>query len=240
LARLAVNRNELAIASFSIAFTTEKAMNIIYAACTENWPDGEAHLVVRELYKRYRPLDTVSKVEMRQHSSRVKIKKGMNQSELFETLTSIQNQFLGPGKRLPKDEIIAIILDVASEEYQRILAVERRLKGEDLTVEDMKKAMCEEYRQSKRTYMKKIDSDSEVLLFTGVCYNCGKSGHCANDCKKKNDCQGTKKAKFLGKCNNCGIRGHTGKDCWEKEENGRMVEEVRKGTYHQQYYGNKN
>jgi hypothetical protein len=117
LARLAVNRNELAMASFSIAFTTEKAMNIIYAAYKENWPDGEAHLVVRELYKRYRPLDTVSKVEMRQNLSRVKMKKGMNPSELFETLTSIQNQFLSPDKRLPKDEIIAIILDVASEEY---------------------------------------------------------------------------------------------------------------------------
>jgi hypothetical protein len=142
--RLAVNSNELAMASFSIAFTTEKAMNIIYADFTENSPDGEAHLVVRELYKRYRPLDTVSKVVMRQHLSRVKMKKGMNPSELFETLTSIQNQCLGPAKRLPKDEIIAIILDVASEEYQSILAIERRLKGEDLTMEDMEKAMCEE------------------------------------------------------------------------------------------------
>jgi hypothetical protein len=46
LAHLAFNRNKLAMASFSIAFTAEKAMNIIYAACTENWPDGEAHLVV--------------------------------------------------------------------------------------------------------------------------------------------------------------------------------------------------
>jgi hypothetical protein len=164
------------MASFSIAFTTEKAMNIIYPACTENWPDGEAHLVVRELYKRYRPLDTVSKVEMRQHLSRVKIKEGINPSDLFETLTSIQNQVLGSGKRLPKDENIAIILDVASEEYQPILAVERRLKRKDLTVEDMEKAMCKEYRQSDRAYMKKIESDSEVLLFTGVCYNCGKSG----------------------------------------------------------------
>jgi hypothetical protein len=44
------------------------------------------------------------------------MKKGMDLSELFETLNSIQNQFLGPGKRLPKDKIIAIILDVASEE----------------------------------------------------------------------------------------------------------------------------
>jgi hypothetical protein len=124
LARLAVSKNELAMASFSIAFTTDKVMNILYAACTENWPDGEAHLVVRELYKRYRPLDTVSKVEMRQHLSRVKMKKGTNPSALFETLTWIQNQFLGPGVRLPKDEIIAIILDVASEEYRPILSVE--------------------------------------------------------------------------------------------------------------------
>jgi hypothetical protein len=91
------------------------------------------------------------------------------------------------------------------------------LKGEDLTVEDMEKAMCEEYRKLKYAYMKNIESDSEVLMFTGVCYNCGKSGHCANDCKKKNDGQGTKKAKFLGKCNNCELHGHKGKDCWEKE-----------------------
>jgi hypothetical protein len=49
-------------------------MNTLYAACTESWPDGEAHLVVRELYKRYQPLDTVSKVEMRQCLSHVKKK----------------------------------------------------------------------------------------------------------------------------------------------------------------------
>jgi hypothetical protein len=67
--------------------------------------------------------------------------------------------------------------------------------------------------------MRKIESDSEVLWFTGVCYDCGKSGHCTNKCKMKNDGQGIKKAKFLGKCNNCGIRVHTGKICWGKEEN---------------------
>jgi hypothetical protein len=42
----AVKKNEIALASFSIAFTTKKAMNIIYSACNENWPEGEAYLVV--------------------------------------------------------------------------------------------------------------------------------------------------------------------------------------------------
>jgi hypothetical protein len=55
----------------------------------------------------------------------------------------LEHQFLVPGKRLPKDEIIAVILDVLSEVYQPILAVERRLKGVEITVEDMEKEMCE-------------------------------------------------------------------------------------------------
>jgi hypothetical protein len=142
-----VSKNALAMASFSIAFTTDKVMHILHAACTENWPDGEAHLVVRELYKRYRPLNTVFKVAVSQYLSRVKMKKGTNPSALFETLTLIQIQFLGPGVRLPKDVIIAIILYVASEEYRPILPVETRMKGEDFTVEDLERAICEEYRQ---------------------------------------------------------------------------------------------
>jgi hypothetical protein len=93
LISLAVNRNKLTMAIFSIAFTTEKAINFIYPACTENWPDGEAHLVMRDLNK-YRLLDTLSKMKMRQHLSRVKMKESMNPSELFELLISIKNQFL--------------------------------------------------------------------------------------------------------------------------------------------------
>jgi hypothetical protein len=37
LARLAMSKNELAMASFLIACTTNKAMNILYAACTAQW-----------------------------------------------------------------------------------------------------------------------------------------------------------------------------------------------------------
>jgi hypothetical protein len=86
-------------------------------------------------------------------------------------------------------------------------------------MEHMEKAICQEYRQLNCIYKKRIESDSEVLLFTGLCYNFGKSGHCTNDFKKKNYGQRIKKEKFLGKSNNCGLRGYTDKDCWDKEEN---------------------
>jgi hypothetical protein len=64
---------------------------------------------------------------MRQQLSKIKMKKGMNHTVVFETLTAIQNQYLGPAKILLQDELIAIILDVATEEYRPILSVERRV-----------------------------------------------------------------------------------------------------------------
>ena len=222
LARIAIKKNELAMLSFSIAFTSDSAMNILYAACTENWPDGEAHLVVRELMKRYRPLDTVSKIEMRQQLSKIRMKKGMNPLVLFETLTSIQNQYLGPGKKLPKEELIPIILDVAPEEYRAVLSSERRMRRDALTVEDLESAMMEEYRQMTRTQVKSSGTEGEMLLFgQGVCYSCGSPGHCANECPKRRDQsknQG-RTHRFQGKCSTCGVKGHRSKDCWTKEEN---------------------
>jgi hypothetical protein len=91
-----IKKNEIAMASFLNTFTTEKAMNIIYSSCNENWPEGEAYLVVQELMKQYQALDAVSKIEIHQRLSRIKMKRGMDPSISFETLTSMQNQFLGP------------------------------------------------------------------------------------------------------------------------------------------------
>jgi DsbC/DsbD-like thiol-disulfide interchange protein len=91
--RIAITKKEVAMASFTIAFTTDKAMNMVFAAATKGWQEAEAYLVVKELMKKYHPLDTVSKIEMRQQLSRIKMKKEMDPSLLFERLTSIQNQY---------------------------------------------------------------------------------------------------------------------------------------------------
>jgi hypothetical protein len=90
-----------------VAFTTDKAMNIVYAASTDGWPEGETNQVVKQLMRKYLQLDTVNKIEMRQKLARIKVKKGMDPSILLEQLTSIQNEYLGPGKHLDKEELIA-------------------------------------------------------------------------------------------------------------------------------------
>jgi hypothetical protein len=113
----------------------------------------------------------------------------MDSSILLESLQNIQHQFLGHVARLPKDEMIDIVLEVATVEYRPILSIERRIRGEHLIVEDLEFAMGESYRQLNRNIVKRNESESwELLLyqFTGICYICGKSGHQANECKRKN------------------------------------------------------
>ena len=185
----------MAMVSFTMAFSTDKVMNIIYAAC----------------------LDTVSKIEMRQQLSKIKMRKGGNPSILFESLTTIQNQYLGSGNRLPKDELIPIILDVATDEYRPVLTVIRKMRGQDLTVEDLEDSMNEEYRQINKGKSRRIEENQGELLLTafqGLCYKCGKPGHRANQCQSKGLSR-----RFTGKCGSCGKVGHKSKDCWLKEEN---------------------
>jgi hypothetical protein len=144
----------------------------------------------------------------------------MDLSILFESLTITQNQFLVPCVRLPNDEIIAITLDVASEEYRPILLIEKIMKGEDLRVEDLNQAKGEEYRHSNLKGSKESKSD-EILnsQFTETYYICGKSGNQANKYKRKNEenMKGSRKSKFQGKCNDCGLCGHLSRDLWKNE-----------------------
>jgi gag-polypeptide of LTR copia-type/Zinc knuckle len=233
----AKKRNEVAMVSFTMAFTTEVVMGLVYKASTTAWPSGLAKIVVQGLLKKYRPLDIVSLVELRQRMNKVTMKKGADPSTLFEQLSAIENQFSVPGTPMDESHMIAVILDAATDEYQAVISTERRIRGDKMSVMDLEVAMSEHYRQLSRVSGGKKqqansggDSEHEVVLagFGGVCYHCNKPGHKANKCPEKTDSTGgnnkknaeaNKGGKFQGKCNNCGKVGHREVDCWEKEGN---------------------
>jgi hypothetical protein len=108
----------------------------------------------------------------------------MDPSILFEKLTSTQNQCLGTVKRLDKGEFIAIILDVSTEVYCGILTMERKIKRNLLTFEDLERVMTEVYCQNTRYQKHTFKIEGKMLLFQdpGNCYNCGKAGYCAKKC----------------------------------------------------------
>jgi hypothetical protein len=92
----AKKRNEVAMASFTMAFTSEGVVGMVYKSYTTEWPNGLAKLVVASLLKKYRPIDTISRVEMRQRLSKVAMKKGSDPSTLFEQLSAIEKPVHSP------------------------------------------------------------------------------------------------------------------------------------------------
>jgi hypothetical protein len=194
----AKKRNEVAMANFTMAFTTEGVMGLVYKASTTDWPSGLATVVVQGLLKKYRPLDIVSLVELRQGMNKVSMKKGADPSTLLEQLSAIENQFSVPGTSMDESHMIAAILDAATDEYQAVISTERRIKGDKMTVMNLEVGMSKHYHQLLRASGRKHnansggDSDHAVVLsgFGGVCFNWNKSGHKAKKCPMKTDSTG--------------------------------------------------
>ena len=219
----AKKRNQVAMMNLTLAFTNESVMVMIYRARTKEWPRGLAKLVVEALMKKYRPIDTISRVELRQKLNKVTMKKGADPATLFAQLNVIENQYTAQDRTIDEGDLIAVVLDAAPEEYQAVLTAEQRARGDNLKLTDLEIVMNQHWRQMKRNHKgERSDDEGEIVLaaFGGVCYNCNKKGHAANRCPEKEaKSEGAKKAKFNGKCSNCGKVGHKAADCWEKEEN---------------------
>ena len=59
-------RNMVAMANLSMALTTDGDISLIYESYTTEWLNGQAHLVVKSLTEKYKPMDQITKVELRQ------------------------------------------------------------------------------------------------------------------------------------------------------------------------------
>jgi len=214
-----------------MAFVKEGIMGMVSRACTREWPDGLAYLVVQNLMKKYRPTDVLSKVELRQRLNQITMKKDSDPSLLFEKLAAIQDRFLAPGMKIEEDELIAVVLDIAPIEYQSVLTSEQIIKKDALTLMDLEIVMGQHYRQinRKKSMRKAIDDELILSAFGGICFHCGKKGHRANQCPNRGESDGNeekKKPKSFKKCLKCGKRGHLAKECWSK---GSSKDEAQRG-----------
>jgi hypothetical protein len=90
-------------------------MGLVFKAKTTEWPDGLAHLVVSALFKKYQPQDTITRVELRQQLSAVKMKKSKVPATLFEQLSSVENKHNTDTKHIEEEDLIlAVVLDAGS------------------------------------------------------------------------------------------------------------------------------
>jgi hypothetical protein len=184
-----MNRNAIAISNLTLAFSTEAMMGLVYKAMTTSFPSGLAYMVVEALFKKFRPQDTITRVELRQMLNSIKMKKGSDPASLFEQISSVENRFnIGTRGRIDQDDLIAVVLDAAPQEYQALLTGEQRRRATLLTIEDLEMVMNQYWRQTNKE-REQNDEESEVTLaiFEGFCYNCKEKGHKSPQCPNKKE-----------------------------------------------------
>jgi hypothetical protein len=121
----AVRRNAVAMANLTMAFTSEATINLVHKAMTAEWPTGLAHLAVAAMFKKHRPQDAITKVELRQALNNIKMKKGKDPATPFEQICSIENKCNTATKKIDEDDLIAVVLDAAPSECQALLTSEQ-------------------------------------------------------------------------------------------------------------------
>jgi hypothetical protein len=124
----------MAISCLTMAFQDDALLNMIEQSETAAWPSGLAHMVVDELFKKYRPVDIISRVEMRTKLSKVTMKQNDDPRLLFNQLASIQSEYRSVTQKIDQYDLIAVVLENAPEKYKSILTAEQRTKGVNLTI----------------------------------------------------------------------------------------------------------
>jgi hypothetical protein len=183
----AKKRNNVAIANFTMAFTTESSIQLLFKSQTAEWPGGLAHLVVKELMAVYMPQDTVTRSELRQMLNRVSMKTKEHPRVIFEQISKIQNRFTTvTGKQIDKEDLIGVVIDAATLEYKSVITSGQRAQGSNLTLQKLESAMTQLYR-SIHTTTSDPENKKEMTLgaFGGICYQCHKSGHKASECPQR-------------------------------------------------------
>ena len=125
----AKKRNAVVMANLTMIFMTEATMGLVYKAMSNDWPGGLAHEVTAALLKKYKLEDTISRVELIQKMSEVRMKENDDPATLFEQLSAIENQYNTAYQQIDEEDMIATIISVAPTEYKPIVLAEQRLKG---------------------------------------------------------------------------------------------------------------
>jgi hypothetical protein len=81
---------------------------------------------------------------MQQRLNQVQMKKGSDPAVLFATLAAIEDQYDGVGM-IDESDRIAIVLDVATDDYQAVLTALQSSKGEHLTLNDLEMVVNQHY-----------------------------------------------------------------------------------------------
>jgi hypothetical protein len=88
----AIELNAITVAYLTIALEkTNKLMAIIHKSKSKEWPTGQAHLIINELFRKFAPDDMVSKVEMKRDLANLKFNMKDSPADWLEDVAAVEN-----------------------------------------------------------------------------------------------------------------------------------------------------
>ena len=107
--KMAKKRNAIAFANLTAALDSPSLMGILMRAQTTEWPSGLACNVIKQLFEKYEPKDTVSLIDMNRLKQKIGLTNAQgNPQELFEQMAAIENQFK---TEIPEAEKVAMAIE---------------------------------------------------------------------------------------------------------------------------------
>jgi hypothetical protein len=142
----AKRQNACAFTHYTMSFTTEDLLNKIESTKTEEWLEGLAHLVKKELVRDHHPKDTISRVEMRMEIGKITMGDNEDPAKLNKRIRALQNRY---PKNIDADDLVATILTQAPKKYTTALTMMQRMAARAvppvaLTVQELIKTMADQ------------------------------------------------------------------------------------------------
>jgi hypothetical protein len=137
----AKKRNAIVVANLTMAFTTDGAMALLYKSKTAACPNRFALLIADALKHKYQPQDTTTWVELRHWLNKVTLKKGADPASQFEQISTIKNKYNTLTRTIDREDLIAVVIDAAPQEYQSVLASKQLQLGNSVLLKHLNMAM---------------------------------------------------------------------------------------------------
>lgn len=168
----------------------EATIGLVYKAMSAYCPaSGLAHLVVAALFKKYRPQDIITRVELSQMLNGIKTKKGKDPAMLFEQISSIENKYNMVLKKIDKEDLISVVLDAARWRNTNCCWWASNEHSEQHWHWQTLKRSCrstgDRQTQSENSGGDLQDNEIIVAIFDGFCFICKKKSHRADKCPDK-------------------------------------------------------
>ena len=227
--KMALKSNDLAMAYFNLALQHNRAKMCIDQAISEEYPDGKAKLLMERLDLKFRPNTGYECELLRDKLRKIQCKENDDPNDVFDKIAGVRNlaRELGGTALIDDAEIVARLFTIMPKMYHPTMDWVMRAakdKGEKVDLDRMEKEIIDYYLmfKPKKGISEEDGVETALSSFTGKCYNCGKTGHRAFQCKEGNN-DSESKTKKGGKenrnCHLCGKKGHIRADCFELEKN---------------------